>query len=300
VSALDETRRRYADEVCAIAQVTDARLREAFATVPREHFLGAGPWSIAQPFDREHPYRATASADPSEILRDVLVGIDLERQLNNGQPSAHARWMSACMPRPGESVLHVGAGVGYYSAILAELAGRAGRVLAVEADAALAARATGLSRPWPQTTVECSDAASPRGPFDVIYVNAGATRPRDAWLDALSPGGRMLLPLTVHLPFLAEAGAAQHGVGAVFVFTRGELQWSARFVSPVGIFDCIGARDEADERELKRLLDAPAATSVNRLVREPHQRTGACVVHLPGCCLSAQMSSQGVPSFNPS
>ena len=32
---------------------------------------------------------------------------------------------------------------------------------------------------------------------DVIYVNAGATRPAKAWLDALAPGGRMILPLTV-------------------------------------------------------------------------------------------------------
>ena len=31
---------------------------------------------------------------------------------------------------------------------------------------------------------------------DVIYVNAGATRPADAWLDWLKEGGRLILPLT--------------------------------------------------------------------------------------------------------
>ena len=33
-------------------------------------------------------------------------------------------------------------------------------------------------------------------PADVIYVNAGATRPGDAWLDRLKEGGRLILPLT--------------------------------------------------------------------------------------------------------
>jgi len=30
----------------------------------------------------------------------------------------------------------------------------------------------------------------------MIYVNAGATRPADAWLDRLKEGGRLILPLT--------------------------------------------------------------------------------------------------------
>jgi len=278
---VSDARRRYAEEICGIAEVTDPRVLDAFATVPREHFLGKGPWMIAQPFDREHPYRPTATDDPKEILRDLLVGIDVKRQLNNGQPSAHARWIAACAPKPGEAVLHVGAGVGYYSAILAHLAGPKARVVAVEADPPIAARATELLRPWPQVSVETSDASHPAGRFDVIYVNAGATRPLDAWLAALNEGGRMLLPLTVHLPFLAEAGAAEHGVGAVFVFEGSR----ARFVSPVGIFDCLGARDERDEPELKKLLDFETASKISAVERAPHARTGDCVVHLNGFCL---------------
>jgi protein-L-isoaspartate(D-aspartate) O-methyltransferase len=45
-------------------------------------------------------------------------------------------------PQPEEHVVHVGAGVGYYTAILAELVGAAGTVTAIEFDAELAARAT--------------------------------------------------------------------------------------------------------------------------------------------------------------
>ncbi len=285
MSGLDQARRRYAEEICAIAEVTDARVLDAFATVPREHFLGRGPWMIAQPFDRENPYRATASDDPKEILQDVLIGIDVKRQLNNGQPSAHARWIAACAPKPGEAVLHVGAGVGYYSAILAQLVGPSGKVLAVEADVPIAARAVELLTPWPPTAVETSDGSNPGGSFDVIYVNAGATRPLETWLTVLKDGGRLLLPLTVHLPFLAEAGAAEHGVGAVYVFERHGPAWSARFVSPVGIFDCLGAREERDEPELTKLLDLETASKIHAVERQPHARDEVCVVHLDGFCL---------------
>ena len=33
-------------------------------------------------------------------------------------------------------------------------------------------------------------------PADVIYVNAGTTRPADLWLDRLKEGGRLILPMT--------------------------------------------------------------------------------------------------------
>ena len=41
----------------------------------------------------------------------------------------------------------------------------------------------------------CADYRFPRE-INVIYVNAGATRPADIWLDRLKEGGRLILPLT--------------------------------------------------------------------------------------------------------
>src|ERR1700730_18433497 len=79
-----------------------------------------------------------------------------------------------------------------YTAILAELVGATGRVTAIEFD--------GEAR-RPRYGEFCADAACPRGarrwhanrvePVDIIYVNAGATRPADAWLDRLKEGGRL-------------------------------------------------------------------------------------------------------------
>jgi protein-L-isoaspartate(D-aspartate) O-methyltransferase len=46
------------------------------------------------------------------------VAIDAARCLNNGQPSALARWIDAFDLCTGDRVLHVGCGVGYYTPIL--------------------------------------------------------------------------------------------------------------------------------------------------------------------------------------
>ena len=43
---LDIVRRAYAKHVMAAAGVADERVETAFATVPREQFLGPGPWPI--------------------------------------------------------------------------------------------------------------------------------------------------------------------------------------------------------------------------------------------------------------
>src|SRR5262249_39386167 len=129
--------------------------------------------------------------------------------LHNGQPSALARWIEAADVRAGDRVLHVGCGTGYYTAILAELAGAAGSVTAYEVDASLAARAREALGPWPQVTVVTGDAAAPQGPFDVAFINAGCTHPRPEWLAALAPGGRLIIPLTMHIPSLP------HGVGGM-------------------------------------------------------------------------------------
>ena len=42
--------------------------------------------------------------------------------------------------RDGESVVHIGAGVGYYTAIMATLVGNQGRVIAIEYEKELATR----------------------------------------------------------------------------------------------------------------------------------------------------------------
>ena len=108
-----------------------------------------------------------------------MIGILPKRNLNNGQPSLHAALIAAAAPQPREHVLHIGVGVGYYTAILAELVGATGRVTAIEFDAELAARAT-ANLAQHVRAVHGDGTRIAFAPADVIYVNAGATRPADA------------------------------------------------------------------------------------------------------------------------
>ena len=86
-------------------------------TVPREAFLGPGPWTVIAGNGKI----TTPSADPVHIYQNVLVALDADKGINNGEPFLHAMWIGKIAPKPGEAVTHVGAGTGYYTALLARL-----------------------------------------------------------------------------------------------------------------------------------------------------------------------------------
>jgi len=233
-----------------------AALRDAFARVEREHFLGPGPWQLLGGTDDER----SVTDDPALLYQDALVALSRERGINNGQPSLHARCIAACAPQPGEQVVHIGAGTGYYTAILAELVGRAGAVLAfeIEADLADAARRL-LARDWPQVRVVCASATEVTLPAaDVIYACAGATHPPAAWLDALRPGGRLVLPLTPDL-----------GPGPMLLITRrGAASYAARALMMVAFIPCNGARDAASSDALQQALATRSPHEIRSLRRD--------------------------------
>src|SRR5258707_1523695 len=132
-------RAAYARQILAAARIMDnARLEAALSATRREDFLGAGPWWIMRWF---RDYVTTPDADPVYLYTDDLVGIRPERQLNIGQPSLHASLVHQASPAAGEHVVHVGTGTGYYTALLAHLAGSSGRITGIEYEPELAARA---------------------------------------------------------------------------------------------------------------------------------------------------------------
>src|SRR5689334_3497523 len=183
----------YAKQILAAATVDNPRLANAFATIPREDFLGPGPWLIL----RWTRYMATPDADPVYLYTNDLVALMPERYLNNGQPSLHAYLMHQAAPVAGEHVVHVGTGTGYYTAILAHLVGPSGRVTGIEYDLELAAKARACLAPYPNVRIVEGDGAQvPFDAADIIYVNAGCTRPAPRWLDSLADGGRLILPMT--------------------------------------------------------------------------------------------------------
>jgi protein-L-isoaspartate(D-aspartate) O-methyltransferase len=103
-------RRAYARQMAAAAATVDPRVEAAFAAVARETFLGDPPWLIA---DLRGGYRPLPCADPVLAYQDVLFALARDRGVNNGSPSLHARLLGALAAKPGERVVHVGAGTGY-------------------------------------------------------------------------------------------------------------------------------------------------------------------------------------------
>src|SRR5262245_25957435 len=151
------------------------RVEAAFAAVRREDFLSAGPWlTLLWPRTRSGEYIATPSADPAWLYMDCVFAILPERHVNNGQPSLHAKLIGQAAITAGDHVVHVGTGTGYYTAILAHLAGPSGKVTAIEFDPVLAERARANLVTIPNVSVIQGDGGTVAfDPADVIYVNAG-------------------------------------------------------------------------------------------------------------------------------
>jgi protein-L-isoaspartate(D-aspartate) O-methyltransferase len=230
-------RRAYAAEIARRAGVGDPRIEAAFAAVPREDFAGPPPWRVGS----GGLFGVGSTADPGRLYEDVLVAIDAERGVNNGQPSLHALCIEALELKEGETVVQVGAGAGYYTAILAHLVGAEGRVIAYEIEPHIAKRAAANLARYPQVEVRARSGVQGLPQADAIYVNAAATHPLRGWLDALKIGGRLVFPLQA-------AGSS----GAMLKVTRGERgdAWPARFLMGVVFIACEGAQDPGIARRL--------------------------------------------------
>ncbi len=156
---LETARRSYAEELRFTAHLRSSAVLAAFATVPRERFLGAGPWRVRSPMDMGG-YWTTEDADPRAVYHDVLIALDEARGINNGQPILWAFLLDQLDVAAGAQVLHLGCGTGYYTAIMAELIGPTGKITAIEIDASLAGKAQAALMPWPQITVSNANGAS--------------------------------------------------------------------------------------------------------------------------------------------
>ncbi len=221
----------------------------AFASTPREQFVGPPPWRI---FTRSG-YVESPTDDPAMLYQDVVISLGGDGPFNNGQPSLHAFCLAALDIKKGECIVHVGAGTGYYTTLMAKLVGESGKVDAYEVVPEFARRATNYLAEFPFVTVHArSGTEGPLPECDVLYVNAGATGPLDVWLDALLPKGRLLFPMT-----------PAEGAGAMLLIMKQEDGgFAARFLLQVQFVPCVGARSEAIE---KRLTEAFRETGWSRV-----------------------------------
>jgi protein-L-isoaspartate(D-aspartate) O-methyltransferase len=272
--SLEEARRHFAEELRVVSHIGSDRVVEAFAAVPRERFAGPGPWRLLHDGDG---YWSTPDANPHWLYHNVLIALDEKRRLNIGGPSLWAFHFDRIGVQEGDRVLQLGAGSGYYSAILAQLTGPQGRVDAVEIDQGLAQTARRNLEAWPAAWVRCADANAPiDGQWNVILAFAGAAAPAAWWLDALADGGRLLLPMTTE----------QRGGFMLRLDRRGE-ELAARSVGWAGFYPCTGASSEEDQAALAQALyDVAGQRAVQSLRRDPHAKEESCWLHGNGWCLS--------------
>lgn len=254
MSRLEALRRFYAGLITRRADVTDPRVIDAFASVPRESFLGPGPWQIRVPGG----YISTETDDAAVLYQDILVGLMPEKGLNNGEPSLHARCIGAVCPQPGEMVIHIGSGTGYYTAVLAQLVGDSGVVHAIEIEPELARRAAENLSGHPHVTVHArSGLDGPLPTAHVIYVSAGLTHVPPSWLDALAPGGRLVLPLT-----------PTSRLGCMLMVSRvGETSYAASVLSACDFVPCVGGHEKKDSQSCAEALEVRAPDEVRSLRR---------------------------------
>ena len=277
-------RQFFAEEVQSVANLRTPRLIEAFATVPREAFLRPGPWLIRGEGDIGGPPRATPDADPRHVSHNIVVAIDPARQLFNGMPSALGNWIDTLALQPGDRVLHVGCGLGYYTALMAHCVGNGGRVVAIDVDDGLVAEARENLAAHPQVEVRGGTGVDLHAEtFDAILINAGMTHPHPAWLDALRPGGRLVLPLTCPFPPLGTT----IGKGIVVAIAdRGGPALDARLLNFVAVYSAVGIREPAIEEALGKAMMRNPMPVIRHLRRDAHEASAGCWFHRDTFCLS--------------
>jgi protein-L-isoaspartate(D-aspartate) O-methyltransferase len=194
--------------------ITDERVLEAMAAVPRELFVS----------DR---LAGRAYADSALPIAD---------QQTISQPWVVAAICQALELHGGERILEVGTGSGYSTAILARLAAE---VISIERFENLPREATErlerLGCENAEVRVGDGTLGAPEdAPFDAVAVHASAPAPPPALLEQLAPGGRLVLPV------------AEPGADVLYSLTKTDHGFDRRRIAPCRFVPLVGQHGFAE------------------------------------------------------
>ncbi len=244
----------FADQLRILAALEDTpatdRVLNAFKAVPREKFAGPGPWKLRSLTAGSRPIHETPDADPRWLYHCVLIVLDEDKGINIGDPALWVRLLVQADIKPGARILQVGAGVGYYTAILSQLAGPTGSVTAYEVEPELANQAAAHLADCENVTVRQGNAATDldeEDSFDVVIAFAGVTHIPSTWATRLKPDARLLLPLT-----------GKDWWGAMILAHQTEEGFEAVTLGRCGFYPCAGARNEGLAERVSELFASPA------------------------------------------
>jgi protein-L-isoaspartate(D-aspartate) O-methyltransferase len=170
-------------------EVLDQQVLDAMREIPREDFVS-------------ETWRNLAFADFS---------IPLEHRQSMMPPRVEARLLQAVAVRPFETVLEVGTGSGYLTALLARFAKHVYSV-DIHQDFTTAAAARLAALGITNTTLEQGDAAAgwnTHGPYDVIVLTGSVDHLPEAFRDSLRPHGRLFA--VIGEPPVMEARLLERG-----------------------------------------------------------------------------------------
>lgn len=247
-------REQYVAELRSAGRLRSPRWIEAFAQVPREHFVPrfAAPQQGGQLVDHD-------LADP-DALAVVYSNAPLITQRDavgaptssSTQPSLMATMLEHLDARPGHRVLEIGTGTGYNAALLCHALG-SDAVTSIDLDGTVAESAEQRLRELgctPRIAVAEAQVGAPEhAPFDRVIGTCGFTRVPKAWLGQLAEDGVVVLALGCGLVVLRGGPGGLRGpvVGPAGFMSRSSVDEVA--LTPRDLLTTVQALPPADRSE---------------------------------------------------
>lgn len=179
----ERLRNALVDQIKEAGHARTPAVEAALRTVPRHLFV---PDATLEAAYADTPVNIKYDTDGSSISCA-------------SQPGIVALMLDQLDAQPGERILELGAGTGYNAALLGHLVGEEGRVTTLDVDDDLVEGARAHLAAAGVTNVEALTRDGAVGhadgaPFDRIIATVGAHGIPHAWLDQLTPTGRLLAP----------------------------------------------------------------------------------------------------------